>query len=116
MQIPPIPQLAHLVRHFLILESAGHGKTLHRLIPDGNPGIVFHYGAPFEPFPGSFAYGPITRLQDIVSSGNIGVFIVVLQPYALSLLSGLPAHALVNHVLLLDELCGGHRGAVSARS
>lgn len=83
MQIPPIPQLSHLVRHFLILESPGTEKTIHRLIPDGSPGIVFHYGAPFEPFPRSFAYGQITRPHNIVSTGNIDTLIVVLQPHAL---------------------------------
>ena len=107
MQIPPIPQLSHLVRHFLILESPGPEKLLHRLIPDGNPGIVFHYGAPFAPFPTSFAYGPITRPYTIESSGNIGVFVVVLWPYALSLLTRRPAHMLVNNVLSLHELRGG---------
>jgi AraC-like DNA-binding protein len=107
MQIPPIPQLSHLVRHFLILESAGTERVLHRLIPDGNPGIVFHFGALFEPFPRSFAYGPITRPQNIVSDGPIGVFVVVLQPYAMSLLTNRPAHTFVNSVLSLHEFRGG---------
>src|ERR1700743_2243331 len=103
MQIPPIPQLSHLVRHFLILESPDAERGMHRLIPDGNPGIVFHYGLPFEPFPRSFAYGPITRPIDIVSTGAIGVFIVVLRPYGLSLLTDRPADTLTNTVLSLHE-------------
>ena len=107
MQIPPIPQLAHLVRHFLILESHGPEKMLHRLIPDGNPGIVFHYGAPFEPFPTNFVYGQVTRPHNLVSTGPIGVFIVVLRPYALSLLINRSASTLVNNVLALHELRGG---------
>lgn len=103
MQIPPIPSLSHLVRHFLILESPSTEKTIHRLIPDGSPGIVFHYGAPFAPFPRSFAYGQITRPHNIVSTGPIGVFIVVLQPHALSQLT---SHPLTNSFIPLQQLWG----------
>jgi AraC-like DNA-binding protein len=106
MQIPPIPRLSHLVRHFLILEGPGLDKAIHRLIPDGNPGIVFHYGAPFHAFPANFAYGQVTRPHTIVSGGPMGAFIVVLHPQALSQLTGLPAHTLTNTFLPLQQLWG----------
>ena len=106
MQIQPIPQLAHLVRHFLILESPGSAKTIHTLIPDGNPGIVFHYGTPFQPFPKSFAYGQITRPHNILSTGNIGVFITVLHPHALNSLTNLPAHTFTDTAITLQQLWG----------
>jgi len=107
MQIPPIPRLAHLVRHFLILESPGPVKTIHRLIPDGNPGIVFNYGAGFELFPASFVYGQVTRPHPLVSTGDIGAFIVVLRPYALALLTGLPASSFTDRVVPLGQVWGG---------
>lgn len=121
MQIPPIPRLSHLVRHFLILESPGPEKTIHRLIPDGNPGIVFNYGAAFEGygaplhsygggsqlFPASFVYGQVTRPHPLASTGRIGAFIVVLQPYALALLTGLPANSFTDRVLPLGQVWGG---------
>lgn len=128
MQIPPIPRLAHLVRHFLILESPALQRTVHRLIPDGNPGIVFNYGAGFEGlggsfgghggsfgghgdgsglFPASFLYGQVTRPHPLVSTGDIGAFIVVLQPYAPALLTGLPANSFTDRVAPLGQVWGG---------
>ena len=107
MQIPPIPSLSHLVRHFLILESPGEGTTIHRLIPDGNPGIVFNYGVSFADFPTSFLYGQVTRPHPIVSTGAIGVFIVVLHPYALSLLTGIVVQELRDTVMSVQEVFGG---------
>src|SRR5579859_4107942 len=104
MQVPPIPKLSQLVRHFLILESPGGEKTIHRLIPDGNPCIVFSYGGGFEGFPASFVYGQVTRPHPLVSTGPIGAFIVVLRPYGLRLLSGLPAHAFTDRVLPAGQL------------
>jgi AraC-like DNA-binding protein len=115
MQIPPIPAIAHLVRHFLILESPGRGTTIHRLIPDGNPGIVFTYGASFEAFPTSFVYGQVTRPHPIVSTGAVGVFIAVLRPYALYLLTGLPAHTLTDKVLPLQQVWGRDAGVFEER-
>lgn len=102
MQIPPPPQLSHLVRHFLILESPGSERTIHRLIPDGNPGIVLHFGTPFQPFPKSFVYGQVTRPHSIVSNGNIGALIVVLRPQALQLITGLPPATLRDNVISLQ--------------
>jgi len=128
MQIPPIPRLAHLVRHFLILESPAPQRTIHRLIPDGNPGIVFNYGAGFEGhgesfgrysapiqsygdssglLPVSFVYGQVTRPHPLVSTGDIGAFIVVLRPYALALLTGLPANSFTDRVVPLGQVWRG---------
>lgn len=106
MQITPITPLAHLVRHFLILESPGTEKTLHRLIPDGNPGLVFHYGAPIHPFPKSFAYGQVTRPHNIVSTGKLATFIVVLRPHALTPLTGLPAYTFTDTAIALQDIWG----------
>lgn len=54
----------------------------------------------------SFVYGQVTRPHPIVSTGSIGVFIAVLRPYALRLLTGLPAHTLTDKVLSLEEVWG----------
>lgn len=94
-------------------------KTIHRLIPDGNPGIVFNYGSGFEyrgatlpgdgaaVFPASFVYGQVTRPHPLVSVGNIRAFIVVLRPYALALLTGQPANSFTDRVLPLGRVWGG---------
>ena len=115
MQIPPIPSLSHLVRHFLILESPGEGTTIHRLIPDGNPGIVFNYGVSFADFPTSFLYGQITRPHPIVSTGAIGVFIAVLHPWALRLVTRLPAYTLTDSVLPLRQVWGNDAGVLEGQ-
>jgi AraC-like DNA-binding protein len=93
MQITPIAPLAHLVRHFLILESPGNEKTLH-------------YGVPLHPFPKSFAYGQVTRPHSIVSTGKLATFIVVLRPHALSYLTGLPAYTFTDTAIALQDIWG----------
>ena len=79
---------------------------MHRLIADGNPGIVFHYGTPFQPFPKSFVYGQVTRPHNIISSGDLGMFIVVLHPHALNAITGLSASDFTDTVFPLRAIWG----------
>lgn len=85
---------------------------IHRLIPDGNPGIVFNYGAGFELFPASFVYGQVTQPHPLVSTGDIGAFIVVLRPYALAMLTGMSAKLFTDRVLPLVEIWGAEAAVV----
>jgi AraC-like DNA-binding protein len=116
MQLLPSPNLSTIVKHFLILESGANGMLNHRLFPDGNPGMVFHYGDPFiQSFengaapvkhPGSFVYGQISRFHNIISAGRIGMLVVVFEPYGAYSLLGIPAHELNDAIISLQHLWG----------
>jgi AraC-like DNA-binding protein len=116
MQIDPAPELSLYIKHFLILENSTLNGVVHRLIPDGNPGIVFHYETPLlqnaggdTPYiqqPKSFIYGQVTATIDLISEGRIGMIVVVLQPYALNALTKIPAYQLTNTNRSLREIWG----------
>lgn len=113
MQLPPSPYLADIVKHFLILESDINGRTGHRLFPDGHPGIVFQYGDSLTRYadntlihPRSFLYGQVSKFHNTVAENNIRLLIVVLQPYGVHALTGIPAHELTDTILSLQLLWG----------
>lgn len=104
MQVLPSPHLSHLIRHFLVLESDHVELMDHHFFPDGNSGMVFHYGSPFKQHPDSFIYGQVSKFLHIQSTGKIGMLIVVFQPYGSHLLLGIPAHELSDELIPLSEL------------
>jgi AraC-like DNA-binding protein len=106
MQIKPSPSLSHIIKHFLILEGDGGGIANHRMFPDGNPGLVFHYETPFQNQPRSFLYGQLTHFHDITPANKIGVLIVVFQPYGAYSLLGIPAHELTDLIIPLQDIWG----------
>ncbi len=116
MQIDPAPELSLYIKHFLVLENDRLNGVVHRLIPDGNPGIVFHYETPLLQNAGantpyvqqtkSFIYGQVTAAIDFISAGRIGMIVAVLQPYALNILTKIPAHHLTNTNRSLYEIWG----------
>jgi AraC-like DNA-binding protein len=125
MQIAPGRELSGLVKHFLILENDSLDGVVHRLIPDGNPGIVFHYGVPFlqrvegdgghVQQPLSFIYGQVTKTVELISQGQIGMIVVVLQPWAVSCVTGRPAHRFTNAICDLAEIWGEQGMGLSGR-
>jgi AraC-like DNA-binding protein len=116
MQIDPPPELSLFIKHCLVLENDTLNGVVHRLIPDGNPGIVFHYETPLlqnaggnTPYiqqPKSFIYGQVTATIDLISEGRIGMIVVVLQPYAINSLTNIPAHHFTNTIRSLNEIWG----------
>ena len=106
MQRAPAAILNQVVKHFLILENEEAILRHHRLSPDGHAGIVFYYREPFSTtaplpvvHPRSFVYGQISRFHDLSSGGRTGMLVVVLQPYGLHLLTGIPAHELTDQLI-----------------
>src|SRR6266566_1008577 len=101
MQLSASYPLFHIVKHYLILESEEDLHLNYRLFSDGNPGIVFHFKDPLiqytddhlagNPQPNSFIYGQITRYNDLRSDGELGMLVVVLQPYGIYSLLGIAA-------------------------
>jgi hypothetical protein len=113
MQLAPSTSLSHIVKHYLILESKQDIQLNYRLFSDGNPGLVFHFKNPLIQYsgglpgtiqPNSFIYGQITHYNDLKSSGELGMLIVVLQPYGIYSLLRLTASELNNRIVNLTDL------------
>lgn len=113
MQLPPSPDLAHVVKHFLLLESACPEHRRHCFFPDGNSGLAFHFGTPFQQEnagqttitqPGSFIYGQVKKFRHLTSHGQIGMLIAVFQPYGAHALLNIPAHELADAVVDIREI------------
>ncbi|GAB4049703.1 DUF6597 domain-containing transcriptional factor [Spirosoma litoris] len=113
MQVNPSPQLAHLVKHYLILENTSSAEHTYRFFPDGNPGLVFSYADPFtegRDFAAAsnqyhnFFYGQANQYHDLKAGKTISLLVVVLQPWGLHALSGLPGIETRNMRLSLDNL------------
>lgn len=89
---------------------------MYRLFTDGNPGMVFHFGAPFIQSPsfhqqkllqpGNFLYGQIQQYNDMSATGPLKMLVIVLRPYALYRLFGVPAFEWNNQVTPLEYLFG----------
>jgi AraC-like DNA-binding protein len=116
MQLAPSPSLSHLVKHYLILEREEDIQLNYRLFSDGNPGLVFHFKNPLIQFtgnnlpgiiqPNSFIYGQITHYNDLRSGGELGMLVVVLQPYGIYSLLRISACELNNCSIKLADLFG----------
>jgi AraC-like DNA-binding protein len=106
MQWNPSPWLSGIVKHYLVVEAERAPSLNYRLFSDGNPGIVFHFDDPLKFQPRSFLYGQITRYNDWLSDGKLGMLVVVLQPTGLSSLVRIPAHELNDNLIRLSDLFG----------
>jgi AraC-like DNA-binding protein len=113
MQIPPHPALAHVVKHYLLLNGLQPAGTVHRLFADGNTGLVFNLGnAAFGAADNTSAihscwlYGQIKTYHDLTLTGNINWIVVVLQPYGAYHLLGVPADELFNCFFPAEEILG----------
>ena len=98
MQIRPHKALAHLVRHYLILDGLQPASSLHRLFADGNTGLVFNLDNAALCREGnspavhsSWLYGQVKTYHDLSFTGRINWIVVVLQPYGAYHLWGVPA-------------------------
>lgn len=98
MQIRPHPALAHVVRHYLILDGRQQVNSIHRLFADGNTGLVFNLDNAALCAAGNSAavnscwlYGQVETYHDLSLTGSINWIVVVLQPYGAYQLWGVPA-------------------------
>jgi AraC-like DNA-binding protein len=107
MQIPPHPALAHIVRHYLILDGLQPAGGVHRLFADGNTGLVFNLdNAAFNAsaIHSCWLYGQIKTYHDLTLTGSINWIVVVLQPYGAYHLLGVPADELFNCFFPAEEV------------
>ena len=116
MQLVPSASLSHIVKHYLILKREEAVHLNYRLFSDGNPGLVFHFKNPLVQYennqrtgiiqPKSFIYGQITHYNDLRSSGELGMLVVVLQPYGIYNLLHITASEINNCIIPLADLFG----------
>jgi len=112
MQILPSPALAHIVKHFLIIEKDQIAHVSLRMFSDGNTGMVFNFGDPLliykddsqasKTLPSSFIYGQLDTFQNIISVGKIQILIVVFHPFGISSLLKISAVELRNEILDME--------------
>jgi AraC-like DNA-binding protein len=115
MQLAPSVDLCHLVKHFLIIDHQAASDGVYRFFPDGNPGLVFSYADPLlgcqpqqtasKALP-NFVYGQANQFHDLKAGKKIGLLIVVLQPWGLHWLSGIPGQNTINLQVSLEQLLG----------
>ncbi|QHV99585.1 AraC family transcriptional regulator [Spirosoma endbachense] len=115
MQLVPSPELSGLVKHYLIIENQVDHTPIYRFFPDGHTGFVFTYADPLTQYyvtdqpltlPNSFVYGQANRYHTLLSGKKIGMLIVVLQPWGLHVLSGIPGNETTNNQISLSSVFG----------
>jgi AraC-like DNA-binding protein len=111
MQIKPHPALAHLVRHYLILDGLQPAGGIHRLFADGNTGLVFNLDnaalyreGNLPTVHSSWLYGQVKTYHDLSFTGRINWIVVVLQPYGAYHLWGVPAIEWYNEFFPASEI------------
>lgn len=101
----PSPALRHAVKLIWSLEDdPGTVCEYEKILPDGCPELIFHYGDPFlkkengmeKQQEQSFVYGQISRFIELKPAGRIGVVGVKFHPWGLALLTDIPQYK-VNH-------------------
>jgi len=113
MQLPSSPAWSFCIKHYLFLKCA-RGKTL-RLFSDGNTGLVFilkgqlklrNKNSVDRILPDIFVYGQLDSYQDINSTADTEILIVVFHPYGFFSLSGLPADEVKGQIIHAGLLYG----------
>ncbi|NOT93324.1 DUF6597 domain-containing transcriptional factor [Ferruginibacter sp.] len=88
---------------------------IHRTLANHCPEIIFHYGSEFKEILGdnkiestfrTGIHGQTDKIRKFTAKGNCGIFGVVLQPYAPTLLFNISATALKNELVDLESLLG----------
>ncbi|MEJ2904932.1 helix-turn-helix domain-containing protein [Pedobacter panaciterrae] len=113
MQIAPSNGLEHLIRHFLVYYPSAPDSPM-RFFSDGSPGIVIPLAHSALPLLGNrklekgefVAYGLMEHFVNIPPPPVCGTVIIVLQPYTLSLLTGIPSKKLKNSFFSFRDLFG----------
>ena len=116
-ELSPPPHLATTVRCFWILEDldAAPGGPAERVLPDGCPEIVVHYGQPMRVAPGTgplrtqaraVAGGQLRRALHLAPDGPIGALGARLHPWAAGALLRERLDRLTDRTVPLDALWG----------
>jgi len=97
----------NIIESYWIAENSDPVPLEQKIIPDGFPEIIFHYGDPYlirlqdqwEIQSKNLFAGQITKYFYLKNSGISGVLGVKLQPTAVTQLWGIPANGFINKVV-----------------
>ena len=111
-QQEPRAQLTNCIKSFWMVDSEGD-STIHRqkIIPDGYPELIFHYGAPYRAnITGTWHVqapcllaGQIRNFFYLENTGVSKIVAIKLQPWALKLLFDVDMDRLNNNVVPVDQ-------------
>ena len=113
----PEKKLTSIVKYYWTLEGKlSHTEIyIHRTLANHCPEIIFHYGSEFKEIlednkiKKTFRtgiHGQTDRIRKFTANDNCGIFGVVLQPYAPTILFNVPATELKNELVDLESLLG----------
>lgn len=119
MQVLPDNEIAHVIKHYLFMESDSMAAGQIRLFADGHTGLVFSLenklitGKNGKALPCSFLYGQVNSHRDIFTSqAGLSIIIAVLQPAGATLLTGIPAQHLKENIIDAADLLGYEAAAL----
>lgn len=107
--------LSDFIKYYWLFELDSNPHAVHkdRVIPSGEPQMIFHYHTPFTEVsnrnrasiqPQSVICGQQTGYKDIIVSASLGMIAVVFQPYALRAFLPNPINEFTNESISLDYL------------
>ena len=117
----PDPRLRHFIKCYWVFEcdAPREGAPEERVVPDGHPELVFHFGDAFsaarvdiggnavlERQPVSLFAGQITGPLMLRANGRAGILSVRFQPWGARRLLGLPMFEATNAWIATDDLPG----------
>jgi AraC-like DNA-binding protein len=109
----PASPLLHIVKCYWIL--TGHDMSTQKIVPDGFPELIFHFGQPYQikNATGNFerqsrclAAGQLVNPISIRPEGESGIVAVKFHPYALWQLFGINMHGLTNESINGADVLG----------
>ena len=113
LELAPSPQLAPWVHRVWIFESDAGSPGPDRIVPDGRPELVIHFGRPFaevadagapSPQPRAIFAGQVTRPLVLQSAGEAGVVGVRFRPAGARAFLGMPMRHATDHRIALADL------------
>lgn len=107
----PDPLLRKLIECYWIIEDTDTTIRQQKIIPDGFPEIIFHYGDPYriklvnhsELQPKSLLAGQLTKYFFLENTGRSGVLGIKFKPAAITTLFNISMHELTDKVVPLTS-------------
>ena len=111
-RILPPDYLRNIIECYWIAENSDIAPAQHKIIPDGFPELIFHYGDPYrirlnaswELQAACLVAGQIRHFFYLQNTGVSGMIGVKLKPTAITSLYKVPMHSLTDKVLNLSTI------------
>lgn len=111
--VAPDNDLIPLVNCFWVVVDEDSAPSERKIIPDGYPELIFHFGDPYEirlgdrwePQAHCLAAGQFSRHFHLRNTGRTAMIGIKLQPWALAQMTGRPMHEMKERVLPFHDVC-----------